>query len=132
MTQPTDAGPGGQGGGSGWGGGSVSQGGPPPPAGYAQQGASTMATVALVLGLASWVVGGLLTAIPGLIIGMMEMSAIDRGESPAAGRTFAQVGFWASLAHIIFSAFVLIVALCIVAAVLVGVLGVAGAEGRGW
>jgi hypothetical protein len=61
-----------------------------------------MATAALILGLISWVVGGIFVAIPGVIIGKMELNKIARGESPEAGKSYAQIGYWASLANIIF------------------------------
>ncbi len=62
--------------------------------------ASTMAILALILGGVSWVFGSILTAIPGAIIAKIELGKIERGESPAAGKTFAEIGFWASVVHI--------------------------------
>src|SRR5687767_16040852 len=57
--------------------------------------ASGMAVAAMILGLMSWVFGGLFAAIPAVILGKMELNAIDEGRSPASGRSFAQIGFWA-------------------------------------
>ena len=64
-------------------------------------GASPMAIVALVLGIVSWFPGfSLMTAIPGAIIGKIELNKISAGASPEEGRTLAQVGYYASLANI--------------------------------
>jgi uncharacterized membrane protein len=87
-----------------------------------------MATVALVLGLVSWVVGGLLTAIPGAVIGKMELNKIDRGESPEAGRTFAAIGFWASLIHIIVSLLAMIVACVIFGGAILAMIGIGASQ----
>jgi hypothetical protein len=81
-----------------------------PPAGVPQQGfgppqqsasASGMAIAAMVLGIAAWVVAGPVCAIPGAIIGKMELNKIARGESAEAGKVFAQVGFWTSIINIV-------------------------------
>lgn len=68
-----------------------------------QTSASTSATVSLILGLISWpliIALPLFGALPGLILGKIELDRIERGESPEAGRTRAAIGFWASVAHI--------------------------------
>jgi hypothetical protein len=62
-------------------------------------GASPRAIIALVL-----VIVGLLlccgpfTAIPGAIVGWLELDAINSGKSPAAGKWMAQVGLWGGIA----------------------------------
>ncbi len=60
-----------------------------------------MAIGSLVCAIAAWVMCGPMTALPGMIIGKMEMNAIDRGESPAEGRTLAVIGFWLSLVNLV-------------------------------
>jgi hypothetical protein len=62
---------------------------PPPPAG-----ASGRAIASLVLGILSLVLCGFFTSVPAAILGKMELNAIGRGESPAAGRGIAMAGFW--------------------------------------
>lgn len=57
-----------------------------------------MAITSLVLALVSFMMCGPFTAIPGAIIGKIELGKIERGESPQAGKTFAQIGFWANVA----------------------------------
>lgn len=77
--------------------------GPPPGGGYGPpmgappQGASGMAIASLVLAIVSFMMCGLLTSIPGLIIGKMELGKIERGESPEAGKLLAQIGFWGNV-----------------------------------
>lgn len=82
---------------------------PPPPAygntqygGVDQNKASTNAIVALILGIASWVIGcTILTAIPAWIIGKKEINAINEGRSSEAGRSMATIGMWLGIAHCI-------------------------------
>ncbi len=81
---------------------------PPPPYGNTQYGgvdqnkASTNAIVALILGIASWVIGcTILTAIPAWIIGKKEINAINEGRSSEAGRSMATIGMWLGIAHVI-------------------------------
>jgi hypothetical protein len=62
----------------------------PPPA----PGASGRAIASLVLGILGIVMCGFLTAIPAAILGKMELNAIQRGESPIAGKGLATAGFW--------------------------------------
>jgi len=124
--------------------GTPPQGGAPPPQGQGwqqppgggayqpQESASGMAVAALVLGLVSWVMGGLLTAIPGAIIGKMEMDKIKRGESPAAGKTFAEVGFWASVAHIVIALLALVFVFCIFGGAILAALGASASSGGGY
>jgi hypothetical protein len=94
-----------------------------PPTGFGPQpqqaSASGMAVAALVLGIMAWVAGGFIAAIPGMIIGKMELNKINRGESPEAGRSFAMIGYWASLANIIFTV-VIFAFICVVWIVMFG------------
>ena len=55
--------------------------------------ASTRATAALVLALIA-VSGCFPLAIPALVLGHMELSAIERGESEPGGRTLAKGAVW--------------------------------------
>ena len=65
---------------------------PPPPPGTAQ-GASGKAVAALVLGIMSLVCLGFLAGIPAIILGKMELKAIDQGQSPESNRNLAKIGF---------------------------------------
>lgn len=67
---------------------------------YAQQGASSTASWALGLGIASWLMCGILTSLPALFMARSELAAINRGESPEAGRSYAQAAFWLSAANV--------------------------------
>jgi hypothetical protein len=58
-----------------------------------------MAITAMILGVAAWVVGGIFFSVPGWIVAKMELDKIARGESPEAGKAFAQVGCWASVVY---------------------------------
>ncbi len=62
---------------------------------------NTMAVIALICGIVAWCGGSLLTAIPGLILGKIELNKIAAGESAPSNKTMAQIGFWLSLAHVI-------------------------------
>ena len=54
---------------------------------------SGRATLALVLGVLSWVcLLGFVAGVPAAILGKLEMNAIDEGRSPESGRTRATVG----------------------------------------
>jgi heme/copper-type cytochrome/quinol oxidase subunit 4 len=57
-----------------------------------QDKASGNSIAALVLGILAFVGCGVFTAIPAWIVGSGEVKKIDAGQSPAAGRTFAQIG----------------------------------------
>jgi hypothetical protein len=87
---------------------------PPPPPGYSgsqynpSDKASSSAIWALVLGIASWVLCGLIAAVPAWIIGKKEMNAIDAGQSSQAGRSMAQVGMWLGIAQVILSVLALL------------------------
>jgi hypothetical protein len=55
--------------------------------------ASGRATAALVLAILSYVLClGFLTGIPAAILGRIELTAIDEGRAPEAGRTRATIG----------------------------------------
>ncbi|MCC2669156.1 MAG: hypothetical protein K0Q72_1627 [Armatimonadetes bacterium] len=60
----------------------------------AQEKPSTNAIIALVLGILSVMGGNILTGIPAWILGKKELSTIDAGQAPAAGRTMASIGMW--------------------------------------
>ncbi|MBI2895214.1 MAG: DUF4190 domain-containing protein [Deltaproteobacteria bacterium] len=65
-----------------------------PPAGPPAGQASGRAIAALVLGIVGLVLCGWLAGIPAVILGKMELNAIERGEAPAAGKGIATAGFW--------------------------------------
>jgi hypothetical protein len=56
--------------------------------------ASTRSIVAMVLSILGIVGCGPLTAVPGLILGWLELKAIREGRSSQAGLGFAKVGFY--------------------------------------
>lgn len=93
---------------------------PPPPPSYGgsqytpQDKASTSAIWALVLGIASWVVCGILSAIPAWIIGKKELNAIAAGQSSQAGKSMAQVGMWLGIIQVILGILAIFVILIIV------------------
>jgi hypothetical protein len=62
-----------------------------------------MAYLAAGLSIASWFVIPLVGAIAGMFIGKSELGKIDRGESPEAGRIFAQLGWYVGLANLALS-----------------------------
>ncbi|MEP6787484.1 MAG: hypothetical protein ABJB40_03575 [Acidobacteriota bacterium] len=68
----------------------------PPPA-SAGGGASQRAIIALVLTIVAFVCCGPFTGIPAAILGWMELDAIAKGQSPAAGKWMAQVGLWGGI-----------------------------------
>jgi hypothetical protein len=77
----------------------------PPRSGGGGQGesASGLAIATLALGIGAWTYFPILGAWIGVITGWIELKRIERGESPAAGETFAKIGFWLSVASIVFS-----------------------------
>lgn len=81
-----------------WPGGGHGGGYAPPPM---QQGASSRATLSLVLAIGSWVICPCLMAIPAVFMAKAEMTAIDRGEAPIAGRGLAQAAYWVALINTI-------------------------------
>lgn len=64
-------------------------------------GASSNSIIALVLGILSYISCGLFSAIPAWIIGKKELSEIDAGRSPEAGRTLARIGMWLGIVNVI-------------------------------
>lgn len=70
--------------------------GAPPPA---QASASTQAILALVLALLGFFMCGCVTSVPAIFVARAELKAIDAGQSPAAGRSIAQIAFWIGLVH---------------------------------
>ncbi len=76
------------------------QGHPPQQYGYADQmsgrqsGASGRAIAALVLGIISIVMCCTPAGIIGIVLGKMEMNAIQEGRAPRAGESVAKVGFY--------------------------------------
>jgi ABC-type sugar transport system permease subunit len=79
--------------------------GPPPP----PPSPSSQAIAALVLGIVSWVGCACFTGIPAIIVARNELGAIERGESPPAGKGLAQAGFWLGVVNTILYAFVLVI-----------------------
>ena len=78
------------------------QGYPQPQYGYAnqtypQQGASGRAITSLILSIISIFMCALLTSVPGMILGKMEMNAIRQGQAPLAGDGIAKAGFYIGL-----------------------------------
>ena len=64
----------------------------------ASGGASSRAIVSLVLAIVALVLCcGPLTGIPSAILGWMELDAINKGQSPVAGKWMAQVGLWGGI-----------------------------------
>lgn len=90
---------------------------PPPPPGYGspqynpQDKASSAAIWALVLGIASWVACGIISAIPAWIIGKKELNAINAGQSSQAGKSMAQVGMWLGIIQVILGVLAIIAVL---------------------
>lgn len=79
---------------------------PPPPPSYGgqytpQDKASSAAIWALVLGIASWILCGIIAAVPAWIIGKKELNAINEGRSSQAGKSMAQVGMWLGIIQVI-------------------------------
>ena len=72
---------------------------PPPPA--QSNDPSGLAWAALICGAGSWVMLPFVAAVAGVIIGKIELGKIERGESSPAGKTVAQIGYYASIANIV-------------------------------
>jgi hypothetical protein len=85
-----------------------------------------MAVIALVCGIVSWFMP-CAPAIPGIIIGKMELNKIERGESPVEGKTFAQIGFWLSAVHLGLA----VVGICLYICFFVFVIGLSAAAPHG-
>lgn len=56
--------------------------------------ASNRSIIAMVLSILGFVGCGPVTAVPGLILGWLELRAIREGRAPLAGQGFAKVGFY--------------------------------------
>lgn len=94
---------------------------PPPPPTIQTDKASSRAIWALILGIASWVLGcSILTGIPAWIMGKKEVNEIDAGRAPIAGRTMAQIGMWLGIINTILTI------LGLIAVVILFALGVFG------
>lgn len=63
-----------------------------------QSSASGRAIASLILSILGLIGCGFLTSIPGLILGKMEMNAINAGEAPRAGEVLAKIGFYLGIA----------------------------------
>lgn len=66
-------------------------------------GASSNAIISLVLGILSYIACGLFAAIPAWIMGKKELSEINAGRAPEAGRTLANIGMWLGIVNVILS-----------------------------
>ena len=65
----------------------------------AQQGsASGRAIASMVLSILGLVMCAFFTSIPGMILGKMELNAINAGQAPKAGETLAKIGFYVGIA----------------------------------
>lgn len=62
--------------------------------------ASTLAMVTLGLGIASWTVLPGIAAWGGVVTGWIERDKINKGQSPADGKTINEIGFWMSVANV--------------------------------
>ena len=79
----------------------ISQGQPAP---YPiQQGANARAVGAMILSLISIFTCGPIFSVPGMIMGKNELDAIRQGQAPAAGETFAKIGYYVGLVVTILS-----------------------------
>lgn len=83
---------------------------PPPPPSYnpppqmgSQGGASSNSIIALVSGILSYIFCPVVLGIVAWIMGKKELAAIDRGESPEAGRSLAKIGMWLGIVNVILS-----------------------------
>lgn len=88
-----------------------------------------MAVAALICGIGSWVVLPFVAAVAGVIIGKMEMDKIERGESPEAGRSLAQIGYYASIANIVVTLIGSIAACCLLFIIPMVFMGAAAGSG---
>jgi hypothetical protein len=75
----------------------------------AQDKPSSAAITSLVLGILSFVLCGLFSAIPAWIMGKNEIARIQAGQSPEAGRTLATVGMWLGIIATVLSIIGLVV-----------------------
>jgi hypothetical protein len=96
---------------------------PPPSSGGMNAGgsASTNAIIALVAGIVSFIFCPFILGIVAWVMGKGEISKIDRGESPEAGRMLAKIGMWLGIINIILCVlFGLVYLLIIVLALVTG------------
>jgi hypothetical protein len=100
-------------------------GGSPYGAPMTQAGPSSLAIAALVCGIVSWVGAGPVTAIPAIICGFIEVSNIDKGLSPPAGRAMANWGRWLGVANLV-AVCLLIVGYFAFVAVIIGAIANSG------
>lgn len=63
---------------------------------------SGMAIATLVCGIGAWTILPLVAAFAGVVIGWMELGSIKRGQSPVEGKLLTQIGFWMSVASLVF------------------------------
>jgi uncharacterized membrane protein len=80
------------------------------------QNASGRAIASMIMSIISFFTCGPFLAIPGMIMGKMEMNAINEGKAPRAGETFAKVGFWVGLISTILTGLVMILYIFIIIA----------------
>lgn len=85
-----------------------------------EPGASGMAVASLVLSIVS-IFACPVTAIPGMIMGFVEMGRIKRGDAPKAGNGFALAG--AIIGSVVTALMVLVVIFFIVMGIIVGFAG---------
>lgn len=60
--------------------------------------ASGRAIASLILSILGLIACAFFTSIPGMILGKMEMNAINQGKAPRAGEAIAKVGFYLGIA----------------------------------
>jgi hypothetical protein len=98
---------------------------PPPPPSMSGSNtggsAGTNAIIALVAGILSWIMCYWIGGIVAWIMGKGELSKIDRGESPEAGRVMAKIGMWLGIVNVI--VFTLFGLFYIVFFIFLGILG---------
>ncbi|MFW5967774.1 MAG: hypothetical protein ACOCV2_09665 [Persicimonas sp.] len=85
--------------------------------------ASGMAVATLLLGIGAWTILPVVGAVGGAALGWFELKNIERGESPQAGKTITQVGFWLSVAQIVLS----VLGTCVAVAAAIFIFGGFGA-----
>lgn len=75
----------------------------PPRGGGQNDEPSGMAIATIALGIGGWTILPILGAWAGALVGWIELKKIERGESPQAGKTITQIGFWLSVANVALS-----------------------------
>lgn len=75
----------------------------------AQGSASSRAVTALVLAILSWVACSCVTGVPAFFLARSELAAIERGESPYAGKQLAQAAYWIGLVNVVIMGLVIAV-----------------------